>query len=381
MRRTAVFLSKSILFLLLAVVAVYLILAASAFVAGLLQYRRNAAAQDKKLAWLTGEFYPSYAPVGEDVHAAFDLSAELSGGIRLNEVSFLATHNSYQPRAALPYRLLLKAVSILPRVPVDSRLSAFEMDGLTEQLEHGIRSLELDVEAVEKEGGLSFIVTHYLLDNRSSCQDFEKALEELKLWSEHNPRHLPLIILIEPKTIKVPLGGMKSFDAECAAEFDGVIRESLKERLLAPGEVLGSYASFAELRADDGWPLLEDCLGRILFVLHPCPATDGYIGMDRSIRTQAMFPCLRYDGIREEYASFILDNNPESAANHHAEVVEELRLMVRTRADDYPEYSGARYASADRCGAQIVTTDYPPRDVRRDEPVWDFGGYTVRLRG
>ena len=54
--------------------------------------------------------------------------------------------------------------------------------------------------------------------------------------------------------------------------------------------------------------------------------------------------------------------------------------MVRTRADDYPDFNDGRYADADRCGAQIVTTDYPPRDVRPDEHTYSFGGYTVRLR-
>ena len=379
MRRTALILSKTLLVLLLAVAAVYLLLAAASLVAGLLQYRRNTVVQDRKIAWLKEEFYPSYTPVDESSFAAFDLSGEIFGGLRLNEVAFLATHNSYQPRAVLPYRLLLKAVGLIPGVPVDGRLAGFEMEGLTEQLEHGIRSLELDVEAVEGKDGLSFIVTHYLLDNRSSCQDFGKALEELVLWSEHNPLHLPMIILIEPKTIKLPLGGMRSFDADCAAALDDVIRNQTGDRLLTPDGVLGSYSSFAAMRADNGWPLLEECLGRILFVLHPCQATDDYIALDRSIRTQAMFPCLRYGGIREDYASFILDNNPESAAQHHDEVVEDLRLMVRTRADDYPQFSDARYAASDRCGVQIVTTDYPPRDIRRDEYIRDFDGHTVRL--
>ena len=379
MRRTALILSKTLLILLLTVTAAYLLLGAAALIAGLRQYRTNMIFQDRKIAWLKEEFYPAYTPVDEKSFCSFDLPGEISGGIRLNEVSFLATHNSYQPRASLPYRLLLKAVSIIPGVPADGRLAGFEMEGLTEQLEHGIRSLELDVEAVEKKDGLSFIVTHYLLDNRSSCQDFGKALEELVLWSEHNPCHLPLIILIEPKTIKFPLGGMRSFDADCAAALDDVIRSGTGERLLTPDSMLGPYSSFAAMRADNGWPLLEECLGRILFVLHPCQATDDYVAMDRSIRTQAMFPCLRYEGIREDHASFILDNNPESAANHHAEVVEDLRLMVRTRADDYPQFSEARYAASDRCGAQIVTTDYPPRDIRREEHIRDFDGFTVRL--
>ncbi len=380
MRRLIVVAGKTILILLLTVLAVYLLLAISALITGFAQVRGNAKEQEKRMTWLREEFYPGYEARDEGRFASFDLAAAEADGIRLNEVSFLATHNSYQPRASLPYRMLLRALSLIPGVPVDGRLAGFEMEGLTEQLERGIRSLELDVNAEGRGEEISFTVTHFLPDNRSHCQDFKTALEELRLWSEHNPRHLPLLILIEPKDVKIPFTKTRDFDAECAAALDGTIREVMGERLLTPDEVLGAYDSFAAMRADDGWPLLADCRGRVLFLLHPCRATEDYIALDRGIRTQAMFPCLRWDGVHEDFASFILDNNPASAARHEAEAYEELRLMVRTRADDYPDFSDGRYADADRCGAQIITTDYPPRGVRPDEHIYSFGGYTVRLR-
>jgi hypothetical protein len=378
MRRFLSILAKTFLFLFLTVVVIYLFLALAALISGILQYRRNKDEQEKRLTWLREDYYQSYESGGEQRFTSFDLSH--ADQIRLNEVSFLATHNSYQPCAGWAYRMLIKAVSMIPGVSVDGRLADFEMDGLTEQLEYGIRSMELDVEAFEKDGILSFFVTHFLLDNRSTCQDLAKALEELKLWSDHNPGHLPLIILIEPKDIRFPVGKCKTFDVNCALELDNVIREVMGERLMTPDEVLGTYDSFSSMRENDSWPLLEDCLGRVLFVLHPCEVTDAYIGLDRTIRTQVMFPCLRHNGIREEYASFILDNNPASAADHFKEDYEKLRLMVRTRADDYPDFSDARYASADQCGAQIITTDFPPRDVRRDDHTYSFGGYTVKRR-
>ena len=379
MRRFVRFAARVILSLILALIAILVLLALAVCLSGFLNIRRNESLQNERMERLREESGRPGVSEGEERFAAFDLSAALENGIRLNEVSFLATHNSYQPRASLPYRLLLGALSLIPGVSVDGGLAGFEMDGLTEQLEHGIRSLELDVEAVEKDGALSFTVTHFFPDNRSSCQDFDTALEELVLWSDRNPRHLPLIILIEPKTDGIPLPNTRTFDTACALALDEAIRRVMGNRLLTPGDAMGSCESLAAMRAGDGWPLLEDCLGRILFVLHPCPVTDGYIGTDRSIRTQAMFPCLRYDRIREDCASFLLDNNPASAAEHSAETVKELRLMVRTRADDYPEFSESRYEAADRCGAQIVTTDYPPRSVRNNEHTYCFDGFTVRL--
>ena len=53
--------------------------------------------------------------------------------------------------------------------------------------------------------------------------------------------------------------------------------------------------------------------------------------------------------------------------------------MVRTRADDYPDFSDERYEFANACGSQIITTDYPPRTVRDDDHTYSFDGYTVKL--
>ena len=59
--------------------------------------------------------------------------------------------------------------------------------------------------------------------------------------------------------------------------------------------------------------------------------------------------------------------------------IEEKKLMVRTRADSYPSFSQERYEYADKCGSHIITTDYPPRDVRPTDHIYDFGGYTIKL--
>lgn len=53
--------------------------------------------------------------------------------------------------------------------------------------------------------------------------------------------------------------------------------------------------------------------------------------------------------------------------------------MVRTRADNYPDFSDEQYAYTDACGSHIITTDYPPRSVRAQEHTYDFDGYTVKL--
>ena len=60
--------------------------------------------------------------------------------------------------------------------------------------------VEIDIETLDKDGKKEFKVTHNsFVDNASSAYDFSKALKELKMWSDNNPGHIPVYIIIEPK--------------------------------------------------------------------------------------------------------------------------------------------------------------------------------------
>ncbi len=119
--------------------------------------------------------------------------------------------------------------------------------------------------------------------------------------------------------------------------------------------------------------------GKIIVLLHPCAVTDEYINIDATLATQAMFPMLRFDDIDKPYASFILDNDPKTATEHRTKTVVERNLMVRTRADDYPDFDDDRYKWTRECGSHIITTDYPPRSVRPQEHIYDFEGYMMQF--
>ena len=60
MRRLIVVAGKTVLILLLTVLAVYLLLAISALITGFAQVRGNAKEQEKRMTWLREEFYPGY---------------------------------------------------------------------------------------------------------------------------------------------------------------------------------------------------------------------------------------------------------------------------------------------------------------------------------
>lgn len=77
-------------------------------------------------------------------------------------------------------------------------------------------------------------------------------------------------------------------------------------------------------------------------------------------------------------SSYVLINDP-FVASEYREFTAEKNLIVRTRADEYPFFSDERYAATDNCGAQIVTTDYPPRTVREKQHTYTFNGYMFKL--
>lgn len=371
---------KIFLSIILCLALLLAVLSVSSVIAGFFQINRNIDYQDKHLEYLKNEYYTDfYVPCDEQKLADFNIANAVSDGVRINDIAVIGTHNSYQRKGTLPKRGLMRLLQLISFGAVENK-AVFEMDTFTQQLEQGVRNLELDIETVDDNGEISFIVTHKpIFDNVTSAYDFTKALEEIVLWSDNNPEHMPVYLLIEPKSDVAQVNNMKKFSLEYALKFDSELRRCLGDRLLTPAEAMGDYDSLEDMRNADGWPTLEQASGRIIVLLHPCDVTQEYVDYDVTVSSQAMFPMLRPDEAGKSYASFILDNNPASARENNKMTVDEKNLMVRTRADDYPDFSDERYSVADDCGSHIITTDYPPRSVRENEHTYNFGGYMIKM--
>lgn len=358
-----------------------LILLPQTITASFAQVKTNIAFQNAHMEYLKTEYYTEdYIPCDENKIAAFEIEQAIEDGVKYNEVAFIGTHNSYQIEATEEFLKLYNAVDVVTFGIIDGETADFTMDTLTEQMQLGIRNFEIDIETVVTDDEIGFVVSHSpLLDNTSSCYDFEKALEEIKMWSDANPNHLPISIIIEPKEFLLPISGMRNFNLEYANAFDDLLREKLGETLLTPSEMMGEYASLKEMREADGWLPLEDTLGKVLVLMHDTAVTEDYINQDVSIKSQAMFPMLRFDDRNETYTSFIICNDPEDALENKPEAIDKCNLIVRTRADSYPTFSDERYELANQCGSQIISTDYPFRAGENKNHVYSFGGYTVKL--
>ncbi len=330
------------------------------------------------------EFYKDYTAVDENSFCAFDLDEAIGNAVKFNEVSFMATHNSYERQGCSAYKKIFKKLEDLTFGIVAGSRPDFESEDLTDQFEAGIRSIELDVETKDDGGEISFVVSHKPgVEIRSTCYDFKKALAEIKMWSDHNPNHLPITIIIEPKKDVPFYSGLENFSVEYAQKLDEVIRETLGNTLLTPADMLGSYSSFKEMRENDGWLTLEDTLGKVMVLLHETDVTEEYIALDSGIRTQAMFPMLRADDADRDCASFLIINDADDALEYSREIIYEKKLAVRTRTDNYyTDEKDCQRDTAIKSGANIISTDHPvfnDKDRTYDYQVTFDGGYTVDL--
>lgn len=371
---------KIILSIFLAVLVILLGIFVAAFVSNINVIEENIKFQEEHLEYLKTEYYKNYTPKNESEIADFDLEKAIEDGVKLNEIAILGTHNSYQTLATKETRLLMNIIDTITFKKLGLDTFDFEMDTLTEQLEMGIRNVEIDIETLEKQEKIEFKVTHNtIVDNASSAYDFKKAMEEIKLWSDNNPGHIPVIIIIEPKGFVIEVNGMKKFSLDYAKELEKVLADTLGDSLLTPADMLREYSSFKEMRENDGWLTLKEAQGKIIVLLHDCDVTESYIALDESIKTQKMFPMLRYDDRNESYTSFILENDTWKALEHNKESIDECNLIVRTRADKYPNFSTERYELTDTCGSQIITTDFPEKADGNESHAYSFNGKKVKL--
>lgn len=295
-----------------------------------------------------------HSSVSEQRFASFNLQKAIDENVKLSELQFLATHNSYKQQINSSAQALInKTAGVLGKSRENENSYTFET--LTEQFNNGIRSIELDV----MKSGKNLRVCHIpILDMNSSCYDFELTLKEIKMWSENNPNHLPILMLLEPKVAFLNEGTIfHKFSLLDAKQMDSSLEEQLGNILYTPKDMMGDYSSFKELRESIGGVSLKDTLGKVIAILHPSAIANDYYNSDESLMSQKMFPGVSSD---RENAMFIVENDPYS---ENIPNLIENNFLVRTRADSFPDYSDARRKKAVDSGAQIITSDYPPREI------------------
>lgn len=325
-------------------------------------------------------------------HSGGGHDSKVQDELRLNQMQVLATHNSYHPHpAGEPTATVMKQVLGPLADIVDYRHPTLE-----QQLDIGVRSFELDVWA-DPHGGnyarrplLSTVggdpetgvaeleqpglkVLHIAqIDAESTCWSFVECLRQLKRWSDANPLHAPIMVMIEIKDIDffntatyLPITPWTAVDYD---NLDQEIRSVLPpEKLITPDDVQGDYSTLEGAVLAKKWPALAASRGKFLFTSCNCLSNDrqrkDYIRADGSLKDRVLFPSSQPGN---PDAAFILLDDPKANFTEIQRLVA-AGYIVRTRADANTkearnnDYSTQEAAFAS--GAQFVSTDYEIPDA------------------
>jgi hypothetical protein len=323
-------------------------------------------------------------------------------GLRINQAQTIGTHNSYH---IAPHPSLDRLIRTTNEAAADS--ITYTHRSLTEQFDQlGIRQIELDLfadseggrfanpkgvelakeagypdvpnfdpDGVLEEPGLKILHSPDF-DYLTNVLTFERALREIETWSDANPNHFPITVLLELKSRNDQPDRTKTepFDEDRLREIDETIRAVLgEEDVITPADIRGPYGTLREAVLERGWPSISSARGRVMFCMdNTSPVRDRYLSLDPNQESSVLF--LSYDPA-SPVAGFFKMNNPE---REFGEIQRRVNagFIVRTRADS-PTSTARNDDTTQRdlalsSGAQFVSTDYP-------EPNLSFSLYQVQF--
>jgi membrane-associated phospholipid phosphatase len=326
--------------------------------------------------------------------------AWMDRNLKLNDLVTVGTHNSYKTEPPDAVLALVRAAS-----PQNADEIDYGHRPLSEQLDAGVRQLEIDVyydpvggrfldpaalraahlaldparRAALAEPG--FKVMHIQdVDVLSLCVTLRECLGTIRRWSVAHPDHAPIMLMFNAKSDPSPApGGVAALPFDAAA-FDALDREVRAvfppQALITPDDVQGAYPTLREAVRHDAWPTLGQARGKVLFALDEDPDKVAvYRGRRRSLEGRVFF--INTDE-NSPAAAYLTLNDPiaESARIRKAVAA---GFIVRTRADagtvEARRNDTQRRDAALVSGAQYVSTDYywPEPRLHND--------YQVRLPG
>ncbi|MEO0897845.1 MAG: Ca2+-dependent phosphoinositide-specific phospholipase C [Bacteroidota bacterium] len=336
--------------------------------------------------------------------------------MKINQIQVLGTHNSYaQPIDTQVMSYVSRVLEPMlaarlegmteeqraeydeyhpNKVPMREAL-AYDHPALGEQLEAGMRSLEIDVfydptgnrfaepasyRFLQTKGAEDFLphdttgmakpgykVLHIPdFDFRSHCPTFQDCLGELKAWSDTHPDHIPVFILLEIKQQGLPIFPQPTevipFDSLAFEALDKELLQGLgRNKLIIPDDVRGNFKTLEEGVLAQNWPLLKDARGKFVFLMLPAideNAASLYWKGRPSLEGRMMF--VRSTPGTPKSAFLLLDN----AIVRQDEIKEYVKqgYLVRSRSDietyEAKVNDKKRAEAAFTSGAQIISTDF-----------------------
>ncbi len=308
-------------------------------------------------------------------------------GLRLNQVQATATHNSYHREVSFAEQKVMEAND------PNFRNLLYSHASLPVQFERQqVRGIELDV-FPDPEGGLyadplirkaaglpppadpawqqpGFKVLHWAdFDYRTSCVTLTDCLNQVKEWSERNPRHVTVPILLELKQTDPRLeerGGAVSppWDTAMLDALDAEIRSVFPDHgTVTPDDVRHRGETLEESVLAHGWPRLSQARGKVMFLMDndDRKIQDAYrAGGRESLQGRVLFT--DSEPGRAD-AAFMKVNDPTGANKAVIQDLVRRGYFVRTRSDVPLDQAStgdtAMLRDALESGAQMISTDFP----------------------
>lgn len=326
--------------------------------------------------------------------------SSMMNSMPMNFIQTIGSHNSYKLAIPAPELELIRAYSEQSAITLDySHLT------LTQQLELGMRQIELDI-VYDPEGGRyadpllprqtlgligaehydnrnmrlpGFKVLHAQdLDVRSNCDTWIICLGEIKSWSDKNPQHVPILIMFNAKT-----GGSAYPEVTAALAFDSQAFDDLdqevlsvfdKTQLITPDDIRGNFPTLREAVISNGWPSLAVSKGKVFFALDEGPEkVQIYSRGNASLQGLPIF--VNSVDEQADHAAYFTMNSPIRDQERIRTAVKS-GFIVRTRADanttEARNNDNSRREAAFSSGAQFISTDYY-------QPRLEFSEYSVVL--
>lgn len=323
--------------------------------------------------------------------------------VRLNQIQVIGTHNSYNLGFAPS-----EAKWLQTRNPKAYLALEYKHPPLAQQLDGGVRQLEIDIVSDPKGGRFAhplivglvkqeglpadpdfdpdhemekpgFKVIHVPdLNQRSSCAMFVTCLRTVRAWSKAHADHLPLFLLIESKhgAVKgIPNGVVaEEFTTEVFDALDKEIRSVFAEsEMILPDQIRGKYPTLEAAVQAGNWPTLAQSRGKVIFLMDQKDRGPAYTAGHPSLRGRVLFTNATPG---DPDAAFIEENSGMKA---EIDALVKRGYIIRARTDD--STVAARNNDTTRrdevlaSGAQLISTDYPLAEPSQ------WSGYSVGFVG
>ncbi|WP_375428309.1 Ca2+-dependent phosphoinositide-specific phospholipase C [uncultured Sphingomonas sp.] len=307
--------------------------------------------------------------------------------MKLNDIQVLGSHNSFKRQISPAVMKMLRKMN-----PKTADSLDYQHGPLTQQLDTGLRQLEIDVfadptggryadpagerlaraageatgfdrAAMLKPGFKAFHVPD--IDYLSNCPTLVGCLREIDTWSRAHPGHLPLMITINAHDVPIGRPGITDplrLDGPALDALDAEIRSVIApNRLIVPDDVRGKAATLRDAVLADGWPALKAARGKIVLLFDvPDDIAHRYRTGHPSLAGRAMFAF--YNDAQPESAMIVVQDPIVDGAKIRRWV--EKGYIIRTRSDADTVEARSRdlrkaHAAA-ASGAQAISTDYYP---------------------